>query len=180
MAWPYDAKHYTFAGNLYVPSATLNEMEDRIVDLHRTRTLVLYDAYSAESGSWVDTTHDYWQLGGYSSDAGLYFDFRAVEGMIITKVEAKVYNADGSSQTFHLAPFRGNVHFDVAATAPAWEGATDYTKSVATTAWDIITSGTVSLAITEGQKFSAKVIGVTVGDRIAGVQITYQPLTATE
>lgn len=179
MAWPYDDRHFEFASGLYVPSATLNEMEDRIVDLHRDRQLVIYDGEPAETGMWTDVDQEYWEVGNWSSDGGIYFDVPVLQGMVMTLVEAKVYNNNDIPRPISVVPFIGNAHFGTAATAPEWYGGTMHTTDVDGESWAIISSGAISLAINEGYKSRIKVIPATVGDRCAGVQVTYTPLTAT-
>lgn len=179
MAWPYDERHYEFGNGVPVPSTTLNEMEDRIIDLHSDRQLVLYDATPAEEGMWTDVDREYWEVGDWDSDGGLYFNVPVIEGMAITKVEAKVYNNNGADMNISIVPFLGNAHFDVAGTAPEWYGGTLHTTEVTHGTWAILSSGDISIAITEGQRFRVKIVPGTIGDRCAGVQVTYRPLTAS-
>lgn len=186
MAWPYDAVYQAMSAGMELASALMNEIQERIVDLHKDHTICLYEAWSDFDTSGAQ---NYWEIDAATPSKGyetiatggrLWYCFQSREGVVLKSMKVKYYNSDASPALPICTAFVDDMHFDVAATAPSFGTAVGTVAgNVASTAWGISSVTGLSAPVLAGQKLVVVVDALKVGDFCAGVQLTVQPLTMT-
>lgn len=201
MAWPTDAFHTALTANQPVPSDLLNEMQERIIDLHAERKLVVADlipVWDATAGNpyWTraDATDEpsWGYLGGYvGAGYTAYFEVRLdgpdvagnSDGAIVTSLTLKGFNNHATTPGFFTFDVYKVAHsFGAATTAPA-KGSVlaqfvTSTHDITQQQWGTPTLGSLAITVQDDERL---LIGVgsagTIGDLIAGLQVTYKRLT---
>lgn len=188
MTWPQDDRHYAFAALSPVPADTLNEMQDRIVDLHRERKLIV-DAYSTElDGSnlpaWVTATANPWFICR-AAGFGLCARARFPHGAIIKEIHAKVYLASASGMTIDI--YQDDTNMAVAATTPTSISLGNQLTPApgGYPTWDVASWTDGVNGFSETTIPNDSMIRVlfdnnpSTSDLVGGVQIVYEPITPT-
>lgn len=190
MAWPIDAKDVTYAPLTPVPSDNLNEIQDRIVDLHRVRKRVFFDGFPAIDGSsnpaWgVQSSRLTWdcKAGGATSYLTIPIQFQGQDAIVVSvEVKYRIATAVG----LQLALYEVDHHFDVAATAPALNiiGSVFTSSGGSPPDWRIhdgtgTWAGSLPVTISEEESLILAVADPDLGDEISGVWVEYQPITPT-
>ncbi len=199
MAWPYDAKDVTYAANSEVPSTNLNAIQERIVDLYEDYTIVQVEAESEHDG----VGHPYWVIDpanpeeGYGKNVGsgasigsgdLYFFIKARVGFVLKEARIKYYNGHATNaSTLQFNIYKPDLNFDISANGPSLGAAlstsAQYGNLKETWATVAVTGLTITVAAGETIVLvhSGMMSHATDGssDRVAGVQLTVQPLTAS-
>lgn len=183
MAWPEDAKDVTYAALVEVTSDNLNEIQERIVDLHRSRTKVITSAIPEfnQAGSyetaWEWSANAYWDCYVALS---LYFFIEGISGYRLSDVEVKYYGGGASAPAIDL--YKSDQNFDSSTTAPALGAAiaTQYATAqngVWVTASMTPTSPPESLGA--DNVFILDLVPGQINDRCGGIRATFLPLTPT-
>lgn len=190
MGWPNDARHFTFGKGLWVPSVTLNEMEDRIVDLHRERTRVFWpSAFECETAGtglmgWVPQGGVLPWFGCLYADKSLWIPISFQVGVVVKAVDVKVYKtADGirayldkvdiqTDGTATTAPTFSNLSAPAASSggAPCWE-VIDLSSGLPVT---LAADEVLLVRLGPGSGGAPA-----VGDMCAGANVTFEPITPT-
>jgi hypothetical protein len=183
MAWPDDAKDITYAADVVVPSDNLNEIQDRIVDLHRSRTMVILGAYpdldGAQNPCWEFQTgaSNYWLC---DVAQGLTFLIRGIVGYRLSDVEVKYYGGGAGTPAIDL--YKIDQNFDSATTAPARGSAiaTQY-ATAHNGAWAncSLTPTSPPETLAADNIFMIDLVPGQIGDRCGGIRVTFLPLTPT-
>jgi hypothetical protein len=195
MAWPYDARLTEFSAGTQVPSATLNAIQDRIVDLFATNAFVDVEAYPEVGAAYPNWAHDWinpargWTCIDEKANSQIAFCIRARSGMVVTGIDVKYYNGSGidtADNTFTL--YKPDCNFDSASTAPSLGSAiATNTDATAALTWAVRSMGTLSVTVAAGERLLLILDHAMsdgdpgVGDfyAIAGIQVTARPLTAS-
>jgi len=192
MTWPIDAIDVNYAAGMHVPSANLNQIQNRIVDLHRLRQEVRVTAVSGVDSSinpsWapdsVNPEQGWAPRGGPGGDTALYFWIRARAGAQLAMVEIKYYNADPTLAAVNTAAlYSVDARFSSGATIPS------KTTLVAPTAFGngALTWTTLTLTPAAADELGDDHTWLVVisgymhpyDDRVAGVRVKIQPITPT-
>jgi len=187
MTWPITDRIRTYSSMQPWLAADGNAIQDRIVDLHRARNVVLVGAHSSYDGGGLDTwtnpttVPSYWQsiASGY-----LIFTLPIVEKCILNSIKVKVYNHDGSP-TIEVTAKDFNCEFDDTAGAPSMFTIETLAAAVGSN-WEVVTLDN-QVGVYENFPYTMNkdhvllifVSTSEVGDMCAGVQINIQPITPT-
>lgn len=182
MAWPYDARDFTFANGLYVPSATLNEIQDRIIDVYESHDIIDLNMVVSQAAAGTDLGwyYDYSapEKGLVNKDnlRALYINLRYPNQCILNAFRVKYYNAHGSSATIYVKIFKIDPSFATAGNAPSIVGGTHLhqtSKSVSATSWDVISGSGLDIEIESNYRYYMEIIpnGTTVGDYCAAIEV---------
>jgi hypothetical protein len=184
MAWPYDAKHTVMAALRAVPSAMLNAVQDRIVDLFASRQIITLNLHPTDilgAPSWaLDPNHP--EDGWIQSGAGYLFGhLDSPVGLVVTAIKVKQYNGDAVDHTPSTYAVLIDTNMDAAANAPTIPAAaaTNDTE-IAATSWGVCSMTGLSIAVTSAHRFMLIIGGgADDSDKVAGVELTVRPLTAS-
>ena len=194
MAWPYTAPDRIYSANMEVTSDNLNEIQERIVDLHRDRTIVLTEGFATwyaagPSPSWIRLA-GFYEQGYVSLVAATDLVFPVVvpipttgtNGAVIKSYSVKWYNNNASADKPNVVLYSTDGLYVADASAPSAMTSLSDMAAVADiggNAWGKRTVSGLSLTTNaEGIAFLIVCTCTNVGDKVAGVEITYQPITA--
>ena len=174
MVWPYDAVPTVYAPLMPVESDDLNELLERVVDVHRERkiTLVLaMDNTGTNQWTWMGTA---WVA---VSAATITFPIQVPTGWRLKNARVKCQS--NGAVGFVLGLYAYSAKFDSAGTAPAVEAALD-SDVLVTSGWAILdlTPAATELA-TNDRIFLVTVAAGQAGDIVAGIRVTFEPITPT-
>ena len=184
MAWPVDDRDYDFSVLGQVPASTLNEIQDRIIDLHRSRTRVFWPTVAeCEVGAtglmaWTPASSILPYLTCLYADRDLWIPIHLDETAIITDITAKVYKtADGICAKVDKL----DCVFDTDAGVPVFSNLAGPAASVGgAPTWEVIDlSSPCPFTLAVDEMIFVKITTPDVGDHCAGAQVMYQPLTPT-
>lgn len=186
MAWPLDAKDHTFSALGQVPSDTLNEVQDRIVDLHRDRTIMVSSYFCETDGanlpSWTQHTTEPWFTcrAAYSLSGRIGLP----HGSIVKSVKVKLWLDAATGMKLDL--YADDTNMAVSATVPTALSIGDQlapTYSVAaawfTAEWSTGVAGFTDWTVPADNCLRVLIDDPDASDRISGIQVTYQPITPT-
>ncbi len=190
MAWPLDDRDHDFTPLARVPSSTLNEMQDRIVDVHRERSRIIA-SYGCITGAtnlptWYNSpTGLYWQCREAGATFGLVGSLSLPNGAVVTGIDAKIHLQSASGLT--IEPFKLTSNMATAKLAAAavslgtiqtptiGSGYPDQTEVT----WSDGVNGFSDWQCTTGDLLCVVFLDPDVQDRVEAVQVTYEPLTST-
>jgi hypothetical protein len=191
--WPYTARHTSIGYNSPIPSAMLDAVEDRVVDLYRYRTKILFAAFPELKGSSPNAIPGWYETGGGAGPGIVQGSWRAQDtssrllmpielpvGASIYKVEIKYDLNSASGMVIDLVS--ETPYFDTPTSVPVGGAAVLGTASPATTATPDV--AVIDISATPHQ------IGVDdlvylivhshdVGDDIFCARVTYIPVVPT-
>lgn len=178
MAWPYDANHFAFSSGLYVPSASLNAMQDATVDLHRDVEIIYINGF-AELDGW---DYDAAGVGAWIclvNDAELEIPITTLgNNSILKEVEVKFFAVTGTSIALSLEKRNCDFATDAGAVSRT-VGIGSWTGAIGANAWNVEINTGLTETMTNETMYYVQIVTADVGDIIAGVRATIQPLTAT-
>lgn len=183
MAWPLDAKHTTTANDGAAHSVLFNEIQDRIVDLHRLQTVSLVAGLCD-----IDVSNDpAWKLSGGGAQQGwecrntnsillMPVEYRiGTNSAAIKQIEAKVYNTSTASiqMDLHIVDLK----MSDTTTAPVMGSSEGGIAAAEDSSWEILSVSGIDVTI--GSESLAVVIFTlaTQADLVAAVQVDIEPLT---
>ena len=191
--WPYTARHTVIGYNSPIPSAMLNAVEDRVVDLYRYRTKVLFAAFPGLLGSSPTAIPGWFMIGGgagpgivqgswraQSTASNLLIPIELPAGAKIYKVEIKYDLNSASGMVIDLVG--ETPYFDTPTSVPIGGAAVLGTVSPATTATPDVAVIDISATpheITADDLVYVYVHSHDVGDDIFGIRVTYLPVVPT-
>lgn len=190
MAWPYDAIYKTFAALNIVASTFLNALQNRIVDCHRRRDAIhlnFITAGTAGAADWEgDTALGFVTAKCVGSLTSLWIPIShlwasSTNGARIYAVKIKVY--EGGAAAISGLLNTQDINVSVAGGAPAFAtvtGATGSSGGVGSV-YDVITLTPTSspYQVAAETAVFVQVQPATVNDVVVGVEVDYEPLTAT-
>lgn len=188
--WPEDARDVSYSANQVVPSDNLNEIQDRIVDLHRQHVILLREAEIEEWDSGSGHYRMGWRLAGSNPEwgwecqnngeeirfplAGLRTETNPVR---ISRVRLKVYNSGTPAMVANL--YKMDMQFDAAATAPAL-GSSLASDTATTANWEVLELTPASpIELTADALVMVCVTSAVAAERIAAVEVTLLPIKPT-
>jgi hypothetical protein len=195
MAWPNDARHTEFAAppaQEIVSSPFPNELQDQIIALNEKVTalfgaedlteVLAYPEWDGAAGQpqWVidlSNPQDGWRC--LTNGFGLMFFVRARKDCNVTQVVAKVYNSFGSDAAIPMEIYKPNINEENPSTAPVL-GSAIYSNAGTNpaTAWSIIDAD-VDIDLGFGEYLLVcigKSAASRAGDKVAGIEVTAQPI----
>jgi hypothetical protein len=129
MAWPFDARLTNFSVGSIVPSETLNAMQDRIVDLHRNKYLLIdhgvpldLDAVNNGTLQWARGDGRWtWDDTGAAASVGpfLYLPIPHISGARIKSVDWKLNVSATCKAITTLSLVRTDMDYANATAAPS-------------------------------------------------------------
>lgn len=176
MAWPFDARDTTYTAIQVVASATLNDIQNKIVDAHKDVWLVDTGYHSEDSSAWTLGETEGFQSNAAYVDAtdALRFTFAVRAGMIVREIEVK-YNHDAASG-LELSASATNIEFDVDATAPTSTVIVSGTVLAASPgAWDVQRFTALAHTAETDQRITVRLDQQGNDDKVAGVRLLVQP-----
>lgn len=187
MAWPIDTKHTVFAAQVPVPSDCLNEMQDRIVDLHSARSRTFINGISR-----VDVSDNpCWEYAGGSSP---YVGWENINGggELIVNAQFEGLNvvlpANGVKVKWYIATAVGLVaklylmdaQFGASGTVPTRSLLDTITSSGGSPPdWRVETFTFSEQTLDEDQWLAVEFSDPDAGDMVAGVRVNFEPVTPT-
>lgn len=182
MAWPINAIIRTYAALSQVFSDDLNEIQNRIVDLHRPRLLPITQACIKEDaggiGEWyfdTDAPETGWTC--VVTNGVLVLPIEIPDGAELQAVYVKVKNDSTASMVADLYEINHNI--EAATTAPA-KGSSLATDSAAGSgAWDTLTLDLTDQEMVDYRQVIVEITAATASDFVAAVYALYQPITPT-
>lgn len=181
MAWPNDARDKSYSALTSVPASNLNEIQDRVVDLHRDRDITFRGGF-AEDTFWelddVDARFGWDCIATSAGADALEIPFIFRTSVIVSRVRVKFFMNAVTVMTLQV--FERDLELAVAATAPSGVAiATQNESGGAPPDWRVHDFAGLSHTIAVDSSLSLLVSNPTVGNRIAGCVVTFQPVTPT-
>lgn len=183
MAWPFDARDKSYVAGDFVPSANLNEIQDRIVQVFEPRKVFVFDPIVPVTGAYALTfgtspaSATYWTA--YAAGSTLYYALRVQGGPAkVLSCEVKAYQA-GATAFQRIAAYRLDGKFDDAGVGPQ----TLLQIGSGTMGWGSATWGEVTVPcvadVTEEHQIVVEVVAGASGDRVGGVQFELANIRST-
>jgi len=171
MAWPNDARHTTNAAGKMWASATSNEVQDRVVDLHRDRIMHPSQVIPDNGTSWVyDAAAGWWICPSGVGFLQVIFDLAA--GAIIKTIETMIEPASG-------AGIASRAWFQNLSTSYAVASAITGSDLATTVGWDNSLFTGLAHTVVTGQRIYVHIDANTANDKFYFARMTVQPLTPT-
>ena len=121
MAWPLDANDVVYSGEQIVPDTNLNEIQERIVDIHRERSQTFWPTVCEmplSVPSWAPQGGTTPEWGCITGGETLWIPVSLPPGSVIKQVVVKVYLAAATGLFVRLDKVQAN--FASGTTAPAF------------------------------------------------------------
>ena len=186
MVWPYDAIDNTYGALDPVLSANLNQIQNRVVDLHRDYEVIYMEAMTQLNAGMTWSIVKTQEQSGWQARIGaepIYFMCRHQTGGILESVQVKYFNNGGAPVTPDVVLFRVTPNFTVTAGNPSKTTEGTSVTVVGAGAWNVCTISGLSLTLSNDQRWLVAVghgaQAPAAGDSVAGVRLIIQPLTAT-
>lgn len=183
MAWPIDTRDESYTALTAVPSDNLNEIQDRIIDIHnvRSRTFINGMVESVGGASGWDYNHAA-PRGWVNVNAGrllIPIAFKSLNPIIQANgVSVKYYISAAVGLDMEL--FLCDAQFGAAATVPTSSSLDSYTSTGGSPPdWRITTFSFSAQALDEDQYLAVVFTNPDAGDIVAGVKVEFQPITPT-
>jgi hypothetical protein len=183
MAWPYDDRSYDFTPLGPVPSDDLNEIQDRIIDLHTDRSIALVSAFPGRVaatdafGWYMSNLNGQWYCAVADISLMLYGSLPSAAIIKSVHVKWKLAAADGML----LDAFVDNHNYVTADGAPteASLGAQKAATAASWPKWGVSEWTGLSYTIGAGESIRVVASAPDVDDLITGVKVVFTPLTAS-
>jgi hypothetical protein len=188
--WPFDAKNVVYGVNVPVPSSNLNAIQDRIVDAHRIRNKVIFNAAPNLSGASPTAIPGWFCIGGGHGGGVVQPSWRcqdAASGLVIPielPVAAKIWTVQVKYELNAAAGIAFDLisecpYFDTHATDPA--GTLLGTVSPGGVGPDVETIDIIATPheIVNDDICYVLIHSADVGDDIFGIRVHYTPITPT-
>lgn len=188
MAWPYDANIRTFGALQQVPSNDLNEIQERIVDLHRVRVIDstigllptdataagwAYELLASISGFGYRAT-----TGNGAGTEAMVFPIHTPDGYRLNTVEVKTYATNVGYPRFTLYGLDSKIASSATAPVP---GVLSSAATPGGTGWNTLTlTPTVTPAVITADLSVYVLADIPyINDEVIAVQANYYPITPT-
>lgn len=185
--WPLDARYATAAPQGVVPSSLLNELQDRVVDLHRQReaTFIAGAPQGVAGGSGREVAWEledaagvfYWAC--YVADKYLTIPLYLPEMVQVIEIRAKVLIQTAEGISCKLYKLEQSATGTGATTPPAStlvETRTPWASSPPE--WHApVFSGSVPFEVGDGELYVVRFETPNVADGVGGVRVIYEPIT---
>ena len=185
MAWPYTAVYDTYSAGMEVPSALLNTVQERIVDLYSDKVICMIHGFSswdsvASAPAWETCSSGPGMICNEVGGALFYF-LAPQTSLKIKMIDIKYKNNGGAPITPACNIYLVDMKFDTATDAPVLGSAlATVSGTIDAGAWgvssDVISGG---IEVVDKKGIYIIVNGAAVGDECGGIRLTVQPLTAT-
>lgn len=186
MAWPYDARIRTASAGTIAASSDHNSIQDRIVDLYRTRWQSVPLNMVALPGDWGvranvpggDPDSVGWECLVGTHIYGAHIPIQMRQSGVLYKAQIKHYNA-AAAIVFQLRAQTEN--FGSASTAPSYVSSLLGGVTPTGTGWKVTEIDITSTPYTaiDDETLYLVINTPSVGDVVAGVRIYARPLTLT-
>ncbi|HHE72640.1 MAG TPA: hypothetical protein ENL34_10220 [Chloroflexi bacterium] len=185
MTWPIDALLRTYTSKMQIPSADLNNFQQRIVDLHAPRIIPVTRALIKDYVTGGTDVALQWQYDTADLTLGwtcrsnadpIIFPIPIVDGAVLATVYVKVYNSAAATLTAHAYEIDHKV--EAATTVPAKSASLANDAAAGATAWDTMVLS-IDQVMAAYRQIVIEVDAATVNDRVAAVYAAYQPITPT-
>jgi len=181
MAWPIDAILRTYGALSQVFSADLNDIQNRIVDLHRTRIVPISTGLPKAPLGVLEWSFDSDQpeFGWTCITAGgdLQFPIPIPDGCKLKAVRVKVRNNAAASLVADLYEIDHKI--EAATTAPTIGGSLANDVSAGGAAWDTLLLDLADQEMVDYRQVVVELTAASAGDQVAAVYATYEPITPT-
>jgi len=192
MVWPYDAVYSTEVAGQLADEESVNQSQERIVDLNRRRSKQIFNfapTFSGGAPEWMSAavgTVWFWQCLSTAGTGQLIIPIQGLwsddtNGARIYQVRIKVQNTGAATMAAQL--YTQDINYATAAGATvapvAVGGASD--TSAGAGAYDTLVLTPAAAPVTLGSEEAGYVvIGTpTVGDTVHWAEVQYEPVTAT-
>ena len=182
MAWPLDALDITYVADRDVPSDNLNEIQQRIVDLHAVHQVTFFNGVSqGNPPDWTQAAglpEQGWEAVGAGGRLLIPIQLHG-QNHIIDEVRVKYYIAAAVGLTIDLTLIDGK--YDAAATDPtaAGVGATHTSAGGAPADWRVAEWTALAQTVDDESFLVVRIANHDIGDRVLGAQVQFQPITPT-
>jgi len=184
MGWPNDARYKTAAPGLPVPSATANEVQDRIVDIYRDKTKVFWptnfeNQTGADYMSWtpVGGGGSLPEMGCLEASRKLWVPLPLRAGSIIKQIQTKVYLTTAG---LAINIIKQDIQIGNPTSPPVRTLLlSPSTPSGTPPYWTTITVSGLSYSVGQNEIYMVEVNSAAAGDRCSGTLVTFEPLTPT-
>jgi hypothetical protein len=184
MAWPFDAIFKAFVFQTPIPYEVLNEVQERIVDLHRDKTQVFWPGTFENEGAGVDADELSWcaaaslnpEMTCLADDRDLWVPISLPRGAVIKQIDVKVYVLAATGLYVRLD--RQDCQFDNSTTQPTFSNI-EAPAAPGSSGWHTVSMPGLSYTVAGDDMYLVRIGGASAGDRCSGAQVTYQPITPT-
>lgn len=180
MAWPLDAIHKIYTGLVSVPSANLNQIQARIVDLSEEKQVTaLIGIDNADIWSFTDAG-GIPRWGATGVGGSLYIKWAANSDVIINRIRVKYYLDSASGLTFTAKKIDTELGSagSTPTTSTIW---TDTPSAVSPPEWGIsdsdLVGGPVSESLASGDMVIVSCTAQDASDAVYAVTFNYQPVS---
>jgi len=180
MAWPLDANDVVYSGEQIVPDTNLNEIQERIVDIHRERSQTFWPTVCEmplSVPSWTPQGGTTPEWGCITAGETLWIPVSLPPGSVIKQVVVKVYLAAATGLFVRLDKVQAN--FASGTTAPAFTNVEAPASPTGTGAWNVVDMPTLSHTVAFGEIYLVRVGDPDAGDMCAGALVVFEPFTPT-
>jgi hypothetical protein len=179
MAWPIDAIIRTYAALSQVFSNDLNELQKRIVDLHRSRIVPITLANAkGGAGEWnFDTDAPEFGWTCVTGAQPLVIPIPIPDGAKLKSVRVKVRNNAAASMVGDLYEITHSI--EAAAVAPTIGASLANDTAAGAGAWDTLRLDLADQEMVDYRQIVCVISSPTASDSVAAVYATYEPITPT-
>jgi hypothetical protein len=181
MAWPIDAIIRTYGALSQIFSSDLNAIQNRIVDLHRVRIVPISTGLPKAPAGVLEWSFDSVQpeYGWTCITAGgaLQFPIPIPDGAKLMAVRVKVRNDGAATLVANLYEIDHKI--GAATTAPTIGGSLANDVSAGAGTWDTLLLDLADQEMVDYRQVVVELTAASVGDQVAAVYATYEPITPT-
>lgn len=181
--WPYDDRYYEATPGVPIPSELDLEIQDRIIDLHADRSIVLPSYESCVDGGGLDHAWAKNSGGiGFTCLAGgydLHVRGQLLSSAVLKEVHVKWYLNSAAGMKLDL--YLDDYNFGSPTTPPSSDPVgSQLSPSLGSyPGWDVSSWTGLTTTVNADSAIRVVVSDPDVGDQICGVKMVLQPLTAS-